>query len=298
MPLSPDLQNLIHDMRNFEKLFNIVRIVDPVSKQVMQYESENEIVAADSSCYDYWKNGTFCDNCISCRAINEKDTFVKIEYNKEKMYMVMASPVNLSDKEYTVEMLKDITSTGIVPDLQGKTVDEISNIIKRLNKEVITDELTQLLNRRYLNERMPMDLYNSVTNKTPLSVVMIDVDSFKSINDIYEHSCGDCILQDLGTIIQSSIREKHDWAARYGGDEFIIALPGAGQQAAKRVAESIRGKVNNKSVKYKNQTIHFTVSIGIYTVCSEALTTSQLLSLVDKNLYQAKKAGKNTVFFN
>ncbi|MDF2631678.1 MAG: diguanylate cyclase, partial [Caproiciproducens sp.] len=254
-------QNLMDFMLNFDKLFDIIRVVDPVSKRIVQYYQKDD----DSNgavCYEYWKNGVHCPNCVSSRAANENDTFLKIEYNKDKIYMVMASPAKLTDKRCVVEMLKDITETGIVPDLKGKTIEEINDIIAQLNKEVITDELTKVFNRRYLNERLPVDIYDAAVNKTKLSVIMLDVDCFKVINDTYGHVAGDTVLRELCATVQSNIREGHDWLARFGGEEFLISLPGADQNAAGRIAEKIRAAVESKEIQCEEKKINVTVSVG------------------------------------
>ncbi|MDD4780179.1 MAG: GGDEF domain-containing protein [Tissierellia bacterium] len=281
-------------IRNFNKLYDLIRIVDPISKKIIEYEEVGE-KPYSSICYDYWKNGTMCPNCVSSRAINENDTFVKIEYNKDKIYMVMASPAKIIDKNYIVEMLKDITETGIVPDLKGKTVEEINEIINKLNKEIITDELTQVFNRRYLNERLPVDIYASINNKNKLSVIMLDIDFFKNVNDNYGHLAGDFVLKEISNIIKKNIRKDHDWVAKYGGDEFFVSLPNADKKAAYRTAETIKNEVENKEFVYEGQKIHITVSLGVYTLDSKKIIMEELIDITDKNMNEAKIKGRNNI---
>ncbi len=281
-------------MLNFDKLFDRIRIVDPVSKQVIQ-DSGTEDSFPLSTCYGFWKNGEYCTNCVSSRAIQANDTFVKIEYNHDRLFMVMASPTKLDGKPLVVEMLKDVTDTGIVADVNGKSAEDIYEIISNLNRQVMTDELTQTYNRRYLNERLPVDLYNTVLNRSEMSVIMLDIDHFKEINDTYGHVCGDVILKQVGTSAGSAVRKKQDWIARYGGDEFIISLPGAGHQVTARIAEDIRRRVQGAPIEHEGQKIPVTISIGTYTIHSENIDAEELLSRADKNLYQAKAEGRNTV---
>lgn len=293
-----DAQDMIDYLLKFDRLFDLVRVVDPVSKQVIHgLQAGDE--PAHSNCYDFWKAGKYCDNCVSYRAMNEQNTFVKVEYDREKVYLVMASPTELDRQKYIVEMLKDITNTGIVPDLKGKTADEIYQMIDQLNKEVITDEVTQVFNRRFMDEKLPVDLYSAMKNRTKLSVIMLDIDRFKSINDRFGHACGDYVLRAFGSIIRSVIRKDRDWVARYGGDEFFITLPGADRNGANRVAEAIRKAVESERVTYGKHTVAFTVSSGSYTMdYSEKLSPSELLSHADANLYKAKHSGRNRVFSN
>ena len=286
-------QDIMDFMLNFNKLFDIIRIVDPVSKEVLQY---NGIVDSSSAiCYEYWKNGTHCPNCVSSRAMNENDTFVKVEYNREKIYMVMASPTKLGDKNCIVELLKDITENSIIPDLNGKTMEEINDIIIQLNQELIIDELTRVFNRRYINERLPADIFDAFKNNNKLSVIMLDIDYFKKINDTYGHDAGDVILKEVCVIIKSKIRKEYDWVARYGGEEFLITLPGADSKTAYRVAEEIREIIDKNVTEYEGQKIHVTISAGICTMDSENIILEDLFKRVDKKMYEAKSKGRNIV---
>lgn len=281
-------------IQSFNKLYDMIRVVDPISKNVIQYDDVGQ-KSYTSICFDYWKNGTMCPNCVSSRAMNEKDTFIKVEYNKDKIYMVLASPVKVIDKDYIVEMLKDITETGIVPDLKGKTIEEINEIIEKLNQEVITDELTQVFNRRYLNERLPVDIYAAVKNKAKLSVIMLDIDCFKSFNDNYGHLAGDAVIRKIADIVKTKIRKTNDWVARFGGEEFFISLPGADKKAAYRIAEEIRNEVENLEIEYDSQKLGVTISGGIYTLDSNEITMEALINIVDKNMYKAKLRGRNNI---
>lgn len=290
-----DPQSIIQTMFRFDKLFNIIRVVEPVSKKVVPYY-ENGERPERSVCYDYWKNGAHCPNCVSARALNENDTFVKVEYNQEKIYFVMASPITVSGKRYAVELLKDITKTGIVQDLKGKSTEEINAAIARLNRQIITDELTQVFNRRYLNERLPVDLYDAAQNHTPFSAIMFDIDAFKSINDRNGHACGDAVLRQCCARVKHLVRKGQDWVARYGGDEFFIALPGADPGTVLEIAENIRREIKSLQPDCTEQRI--SISAGVYTLPEPAgdLSPELFLARIDKNLYRAKQKGRDTVF--
>lgn len=287
-------KELLGFMKCFDKLFDIVRVVDPLSKEVIEYNNGIDSYSP-STCHDFWKKGKQCENCVSVRAYNESDTFVKIDYNKDKIYLVMASPGKMSNKRYIVEFIKDITNTGIIPNINGKSVEEINEIVIQLNKEVITDELTQCYNRRYLNERLGVDILNAIQNRTKLSVIMIDFDEFKEINDKLGHVGGDKALKEISHIIKKVIRMDSDWVARYGGDEFFIALPNADKEATIRIADRIRNKVENTIIEQNGVNMSTTISVGTYTMDSETVNIEQLIELVDKNLYLAKEKGKNNV---
>ena len=237
-----DEQELVDFLKKFSRLFNLVRVVDPIGKKVLSCESRNGFAVAQSSCFDFWKNNTFCLNCVSSMAIAEDDTFLKIEYNKEKVFMVIASPIVLSGRKYVVEILKDITETGIIPGLKGKTTEEIYDMIESLNREVITDGLTQVFNRKYIDQRLPVDIYNAAANRVCLSAIMLDVDRFKEINDTYGHAAGDVVLANLAGLSMASVRTT-DVVARYGGEEFALLLIEASAKEAAVISNRLRERI-------------------------------------------------------
>ncbi|MDF2616518.1 MAG: hypothetical protein K0Q47_1173, partial [Sedimentibacter sp.] len=162
-------------------------------------------------------------------------------------------------------------------------------------KKLVVDELTGIYNRRFINERLPADIFFASMNKTRLSLIMMDVDNFKNINDRYSHMAGDLVLKEVSNIMVSSIRKNIDWAARFGGDEFLICLNGANEEAASRIAEAIRQRAEKTTVEYNGNNIKTSLSIGIYTIDGEDITAEELLRLADMNMYEAKKLGKNTI---
>jgi len=285
---------LMELMKVFDKLFDIARIVDPVEKEVVNYLQINDRCNS-SICYEFWNQEQHCANCVSMRAINEDNTFIKIEYNKDKIFMIMASPTVINEKKYAIELLKDISDTGIVPDLKGKNIDEMNEIIAKLNHEVITDGLTGSYNRRFLNERLPVDIYNTFKNNHELSVILLDCDNLKEINDSYGHLCGDDVLISISNNIKEVIREKNDWVARYGGDEFLISMPGTNSDEAFKIADRIKNRINSSPLINKDNLLNLSVSMGLYTLVEVHLTMEELLYKVDKKLFQAKNGGKNKI---
>ena len=154
----------------------------------------------------------------------------------------------------------------------------------------ITDPLTGLLNRRYLEERSTEELNRSQRHGYPMSFMMVDVDSFKSYNDTYGHPEGDKALQIVGQCLKATLRGA-DVAARYGGEEFSILLPQTTLSEAAMIAERLRDRV--EQTEFPNRQV--TVSIGIATYASEIKTTEALIAAADKALYHAKENGRNNV---
>ncbi len=154
----------------------------------------------------------------------------------------------------------------------------------------VTDALTGLLNRRYLEERLTEEIKRSNRHDFPLSFMMIDVDEFKSYNDSFGHTEGDKALQTVGGCLKETLRGA-DVAARYGGEEFSILLPQTTSEEAAAIAERVRERVENGCFTKRQ----VTVSIGVAS-CSLSLNTPRdLVSAADKALYEAKRRGRNNV---
>lgn len=287
------MQDILDFFGNFYKLFDAVRVVDPQKKKVICFNDGEEL--QESSCYDFWKKGVPCKNCVSARALAEKDTFMKVEYRDGKTFLILASPVKFGGGEHIIEMIKDITETGLITNLYGKSIKETNNLIFELNEKTILDELTGCYNRRYINKKLPEDIYRAAVNDKPLAVLMLDVDYFKQTNDTYGHLGGDEVLKALSCVIKSKIRENFDWVARFGGEEFLIVLRDADYKAAYKIAEKIRLACENKVIKYERHRIKTTISIGSYIVEPGEKSFDEVIELADKNLYKAKKYGKNRI---
>lgn len=161
-----------------------------------------------------------------------------------------------------------------------------------IERIAITDGLTGLYTRRYLEERLEDEIKRSVRRNITLSFLMIDVDHFKKINDEHSHLTGDQVLHAVGEIIKQNIRGI-DIAARYGGEEFSIILPDTDQEGAHYAAERIRQAVEEKSIRAYDAELKVTVSIGAATCPRDGKKMHDLIDRADQALYQAKQKGRN-----
>ncbi|MGE8330896.1 MAG: GGDEF domain-containing protein, partial [Paraburkholderia nemoris] len=160
-----------------------------------------------------------------------------------------------------------------------------------------TDGLTGLNNRRTFEEHAEEEWRRAQRNAWPLSMLLIDVDSFKGFNDLYGHSAGDDALTAVARCIAQSVRRPGDTAARYGGEEFAVLLPDTDETGAAFIAEKIRAAVQALQLRHVASSHHvLTVSIGIATTRGQAFATSRaLLNAADDALYEAKDTGRNRV---
>ena len=159
------------------------------------------------------------------------------------------------------------------------------------------DGLTGIANRRHLMEVSDHLLKVCRRQKEPLSVIMIDIDYFKRINDDYGHLIGDTVIKHVAKILTKSLR-KSDFAGRYGGEEFAVILPQTQPQKSLQVAEKIRQKLNDSPVDiYEGNYVHVTLSAGVSGVNSalEDVEIEKLLKEADAALYEAKRTGRNRV---
>jgi diguanylate cyclase (GGDEF)-like protein len=160
----------------------------------------------------------------------------------------------------------------------------------------ITDELTGLYNRRYFNQRYEREVLRAKRYKRPLTVLMVDIDFFKSYNDINGHLLGDEALKKVALSLESNLR-KADIVARYGGEEFVILLPEIDKANAGQVAEKLRRDIEGKSFPREQYlpNKNLTISIGFATFPEDSTHGQELLELADQALYQAKTEGRNRV---
>ncbi|MDR2939849.1 MAG: GGDEF domain-containing protein [Clostridiales bacterium] len=187
---------------------------------------------------------------------------------------------------------------------RGYNLFERSEQLKKANELlamlVVTDNLTSLHNRRAFEENFYSLWLNCKRAEKPFSILMIDVDNFKSYNDTLGHPAGDKALIAISSIMRKSLRRATDFLARYGGEEFVILLPFTPRENAIDIAENIRADIEKEGISHpKNQASEFvTVSIGVSSmVPNDSYSRNSLLITADEALYQAKIMGKNKVHY-
>lgn len=285
-------KNLL-EFKYLNQLFHHIRIVDPIKKIVI--EENGEKTTENKKCFHLCNRDTICENCISIRAYNENTSVMKFEYIDNNIYMIMATPVNKQESTYVIETIRDISDCKIFDFVEDKTVSKLKKTLSEINRLIVIDELTKCYNRRYINEKLPIDIESAKANKLPLSIAMIDIDYFKLINDKYGHLLGDLVLKDIIDVIKNNIRRKNDWIARYGGEEFLILFKDSSKEDAYNLSKRIKSVVENSIFKYDDIEINITISIGIASLSSEIDDMDKLIRKADENLYKAKRSGRNYI---
>lgn len=201
-------------------------------------------------------------------------------------FVVLAGAVTFLERD-----LKKLTTYG--PILSVAFNNAITH--QQMQQLAALDALTGIYNRRFGNNRIQEEFARSIRSNAALSLIMLDIDHFKTVNDSYGHMVGDKIIVMITQCIRNAIREG-DVAIRYGGEEFLCLLPGANQQDVQFIAERIRALVKDTIHKNGDQEIHVTVSLGTATYPHKDVADIQhFIHMADTAMYNAKQSGRNRV---
>lgn len=188
-----------------------------------------------------------------------------------------------------IRIADNVEFTAVIRDISEK-----NQLLEELILSSRRDPLTELYNRRYFTELLNAEITRSKRFKRGFSILMLDIDHFKSINDRFGHTCGDAALIAFAKTLTNSIREV-DTSCRWGGEEFLVLLPEIPKETAIIVAEKIRKNIENLETIYEGDLIKLTVSIGLEYFSGEAIEMSHMINKVDQILYKAKHTGRNKI---
>jgi two-component system, cell cycle response regulator len=242
--------------------------------------------------------GPECEVCVTDSSVSRRHA--RIEPDEEGYRVIDLGSTNgteVNDVSEQVNRLRngDYLRVGhsIFRFLAGGNVEaEYHEEIYRLT---IMDALTGIHNKRYLLEWLETELTRSERHHRPLSLILFDLDHFKRVNDDLGHLAGDYTLRDIAGCVQQTVR-RGELFARYGGEEFAVALPETTRDQALATAERIRALVEAHPVRFGDQTLSVTISLGVAATVGETpLSPEGLIALADGKLYEAKNAGRNRV---
>jgi len=180
----------------------------------------------------------------------------------------------------------------IIKFLKGDNIERL--YYEEIYNMTISDGLTGLANRRFLWDFLRREISRSRRHLRPISVLMIDIDHFKQVNDQYGHLAGDFILQQLAKVVGCNIR-KEELFARYGGEEFVVVLPECLGDGCRIAAEKLRRLVENTVFTFGEITVPITISIGCATYGDDIESPETFIEQADSNLYKAKRDGRNCI---
>jgi len=221
------------------------------------------------------------------------------------LVMILTSRASLDDKLRGLEGADDyITKPFEALELKARVkvmmrlkdaLDTAVERQRRLEEITITDDLTGIYNRRFLNARTEEEFAKAVRHRTPLCCLILDLDYFKLVNDNYGHAWGDFVLAEFARIVRSRLRQG-DVFARYGGEEFVVLLPLTPWPEGRKLADDLRAQIASHRFVNGGLALGLTVSIGVAAMPNPLINTvADLMAIADQALYRAKQDGRNRV---
>ncbi|MFH1464414.1 MAG: diguanylate cyclase [Pseudomonadota bacterium] len=200
---------------------------------------------------------------------------------------------------YTTDLEREVAERSARIRRQHDELERVNQDLARINlhleRLVSTDALTGLYNRRYLEQALAFEISRAQRAAHPFSLLILDIDRFKSVNDTWGHPCGDRVLVHLGAILRESLRAT-DLRARWGGEEFVVLLLDTDHQAALTTAEKLRARVEAAHFERPDgERLFLTISIGMASFPGDARDGESLFAEADKALFRAKEGGRNRV---
>jgi diguanylate cyclase (GGDEF)-like protein len=304
------VDKIVESIKNFYDIDSI--------KAYISTDNENEIIAMDSDkrsisivqdtiktknmliAARYLKEGSiFYTQSALHKLFDIKDSsyIFPVKDNKGKFYGICFITLNNNAIEIPkdLEIMHKFQTPISMSILNERRIFCLENKSKKHYEESIKDPLTGLFNRRYMTLIAKQEFERARRFNQPLSVLMLDIDHFKIINDTFSHQAGDVVLQNMAEKIKNIIRSI-DTPVRYGGEEFLIFLPNTNRQNAIKVTEKIRQTINESTVEYNSNIIKCTISGGVASTDENTMDNfNQLIAKSDQRLYEAKNSGRNRV---
>lgn len=267
---------------------DIVRFVDPVSQHV--YNADGALNKT-SNCSDFWGRCNRCENCTSLRALEKRTIAYKLELLDSSTYLVMSRYMNVSGQERILEVVTNITDNLI---MDSDELSEVGKLISNYNYQLTTDPLTDIYNRRFLDEFFLPSLGCCHEEGLTVNIALMDLDDFKSINDTHGHLAGDALLKDVAGFwkrrFNSRTKNKERLTVRYGGDEILLIACDTDPKKFESAVRERYGQMRKVCYFSQHELIPFSISFGFASSdeVGDDWTWDQLFNLADKRLYAAK----------
>ena len=300
--------------KEYDENGDFLTVVAEADAPVIQKANEILETPINSRRLAYKKNEIFYNTITYKKIIQSKDvkgslkaiipdvddeTINEIFNNDKETKSIISIPLNIMDEEFGIFAVfssrEDLAESEedflLMYARQIELAITIANLFERVKEQAVTDGLTGLYNRRYFEEYLQKEVVRAKRINQPFSVIGLDLDFLKKINDTYGHSCGDTAIKTIAQILKKNARSI-DTAARMGGEEFNIILPGVTSDGAMIAAERIRKTIENTEI----DTIgHITASIGVATFLEHSDNVEDIMELTDQAMYISKQNGRNQV---
>jgi two-component system cell cycle response regulator len=282
----------------------IIKALKPVADVLALSDPQAALFEAAESAFDLViVNANFDDYdplrlCSQLRSL-ERTRFLPIliitEQGADEM---VVRALDLGVNDYIIRPVdpNELVARSLTQIRRKRYNDRLRASVKQTIELAVTDPLTGLYNRRYLDNHLNVLFNRSMARGRPLSVLITDIDRFKQVNDTYGHDGGDEVLREFANRVRSTIRGA-DLACRYGGEEFVVVMPDTSPEIAATVAERLRAAIESAPfmLKHSGEALNVTASFGIASRIASVLTPDQLMKQADLALYEAKNTGRNRV---
>ncbi|MFN3509314.1 MAG: PleD family two-component system response regulator [Allorhizobium sp.] len=301
--LEEQAQVLLVDSRGASQE-RIIKALKPIAEVSAMSDPQAAVFEAAENAFDLViVNGNLEDYdplrlCSQIRSL-ERTRFIPIllitEQGDEQMII---RALDLGVNDYIVRPLdpNELIARSLTQVRRKRYNDRLRNSLRQTIELAVTDGLTGLHNRRYLDTHLRTLFARAKVRGRPLTICITDIDRFKQVNDIYGHDAGDEVLKEFAGRIRSTVRGA-DLACRFGGEEFVVVMPDTSAEVAASVAERLRGMIEARPFQLRSgeTPLMLTASMGIATLGPGIETPEQLLKQADRALYEAKNSGRNRV---
>jgi len=280
-------------VKALKPIADVMAMSDPQAALFEAAENPFELVIVNSNFDDYDPLRL----CSQLRSL-ERTRFIPILLITEQgADSMIVRALDLGVNDYIVRPLdpNELVARCLTQIRRKRFNDRLRSSVKQTIELAVTDGLTGLNNRRYLDNHLKLLFSRAVARGRPLSVCITDIDRFKSVNDTYGHDAGDEVLKEFAQRIRGTVRGA-DLACRYGGEEFVLVMPDTPPEMAAAVAERLRGRIEGEPFSLPGgDLLKLTASMGISSTTGSMETPEQLLKQADRALYEAKNGGRNRV---
>jgi two-component system, cell cycle response regulator len=281
-------------IRALKPVADVVAISDPQAALFEAAESAFELVIVNAN-FDDYDPLRLCSQFRSLERTRFLPILIITEQGSDEMVI---RALDLGVNDYIVRPVdpNELVARSLTQIRRKRYNDRLRASVKQTIELAVTDPLTGLNNRRYLDNHLNVLFNRSMARGRPLSVLITDIDRFKHVNDTYGHDGGDQVLKEFANRVRSTVRGA-DLACRYGGEEFVVVMPDTSPEVAAAVAERLRAAIESTPflLRSSGETLSITASFGISSRIASVITPDQLMKQADLALYEAKNTGRNRV---
>lgn len=272
---------------DFTEIYDSFRLVNPDTNEIYYMINGKAVLSGDGPCYKMWNRDSSCDNCVSRRVCRDNVQHMKLEYLGGRVLMVVSKPVILENQKFALELIMDVTNSMVVQDEfhHNHAQIGIAALIEKVNRLSISDVFTGLYNNAYIKNKIST-LVQEVRTE-PFSILILDIDSFKQVNDHYGHLAGDAVIHTVATTLKADFAGRGYSVGRMGGDEYCIVLENCTLEQAKQYAQDTIKKISVHRYEGRGEyfTIEVSVGMGEYTQGEDIYA---FIERVDCALYEEK----------